>query len=208
MAVLDFSILSSLSVIFVFLAVFITGWGVSMMIDPFKLGDDRKKIYSLLAFALAFIIILSRPVLAIISFSIPWFTVLLMIGFFMLFFSKMLSPDLDVSELAGKPNVYGFLIFFTGIILLFGMAGVFGQSLLEKQPGVTAADQITGETQPTDQFVPVDEFVPQEKQGVSAVVAPQGDLGSNIVLTLFHPNVLGMLFMLILATITILLIGR
>lgn len=216
--VLDFSVLSSLSIVFVFVAIFVGAWGLLMMLNPFNFDEKKKNVYSVLAFALAFIFILSRPVVSVISFSIPWFAVLVIITFFMLFFTKMIDPGFDTAALPKEPVVYGFLIAFTVIIVLFGMAATFGQDLLEAQPGVSDADVIRGETRPTDTFVPVDEdpAVVAERQittggiPVNGAVTPtaSSNIGSNIILTLFHPKILGMLFMMVLATMTILLIGR
>lgn len=207
--VLDISILSNLSIIFVFVAIFTAGWGLLYLVNPFGFKDDnKKKVYSVLAFALAFIVILSPIVLGLIVFSIPWLTVILMAAFFLLFFAKIFDPGLPTQDLIGKPVVYGFLIFFTALVFLFGMGGIFGQALLETQPGVgEQVDQATGQTVPADSFVPVGEVRPAPS-GNGAPASGSQDFGSNLILTLFHPNILGMLFMLLLGTVTILLIGR
>ena len=210
--VLDFSILSNLSVIFIFIAVFIGGWGLLSMIDIFGFKDEgRKKIYAVLAFALAFLVILSRPVLGLVAFSIPWFSVILFVAFFMLFFAKMFDPGLDTASLIKDTRVYGFLIFFVGVVVLFALGGVFGQALLEQSTGVSDADRITGVTTPVDSFVPADEFVDQAPRSIEGSVTPpaaSNSFAANIVLTLFHPKILGMLFMMLLGTITILLLAR
>lgn len=181
------------------------------MIDPFKTGDKNKSIYALLAFALSFLVMLSPSFLAMFRFAIPWFSLLILVGFFMLFFFSMFSDNYDLGWLGKQPVVYGFVIFFVAIIIIFAFANAFGQDLLEAQPGVTDADRIQGDTRPVDEFVPAEDFDSLEtgRTGDTAVPTTQAnDLGSNIVLTLFHPKILGTLFMLLLATITILLIGR
>ncbi len=207
--VLDISILSNLSIIFAFIAIFTAGWGLLYLVNPFGFKDDnKKKVYSVLAFALAFIVILSPIALGLIIFSIPWLTVILMAAFFLLFFARIFNPNMETGKLIEKPVVYGFLIFFTAIVFLFGLGGIFGQDLLETQPGVSdQVDQATGQTVPADSFVPVGEIRPAPNGGGQGAPV-SNDFGSNLILTLFHPNILGMLFMLMLGTITILLIGR
>lgn len=212
--VLDFSILSSLSIIFIFIATFIASWGVTLAIDPFKLKDQGKKIYAILAFALSFIVILYKPVLSIIAFSIPWFAIVLMIGFFMIFFIQMFSTDLDLKYLVKHPSVWGFLIFFVVVIFLFALSNSIGQELLEQQVGPTDADLIQGNFGATDEFIPVEEYDNGGGPGavnsasVSAQPGNTGTVGNNIVLTLFHPKILGMLFMMLLGTITMLMIAK
>lgn len=218
-AVLDFGILTNFSVIFIFLAVFITSWGLLLKIDFFKLGGDGKRLYSVMAFAIAFLVILSPGVVELLAFTIPWFTILIFIAFFMLFFAMIFDANLDTGWLINQGSVYGFLITFVVIILLFGLAGVFGQDLLETQPGVGAgelsdADRIRGESVPADEFIPADQVSESELQGqvgvsnVGGRAPAERDIGSEIILTLFHPSILGMLFVLVLATVTMLLIAR
>jgi hypothetical protein len=217
--VLDFTILSSLSIIFVFIAVFIGAWALMMMVNPFSFKDDaKKKTYSVMAFALAFLVIMSPPVLSIIVFSVPWFALLLIVAFFLLFFAKVVGPKGVPDDLSKQSVVYGFMIFFTVVIILFGLANSFGQVLLEEQPGYGAdADRIRGDVRPVDTFSPTDEaempgtFDPDSPPPVNqrpAGAIAQDDIASNIVLTLFHPRILGMLFMMLLATITMLLIAK
>ncbi len=206
--VLDFSILGSLSVVFVFLAVFIGAWGLLSTTDMLGL-KDKKSVYAVLALAIAFLVVLSQNVLNLVAFTMPWFAVLTFVGFFMLFFAKMFNPNLNGAELIRKSEVHGFLIFFTAIIVIFGLANSFGQQLLEKQPGVTTADQISGNTMPTNTFVPVNQSSATNASNTASTTAPStGNIGSNIVLTIFNPKILGMLFMMLLGTVTILLIAR
>jgi hypothetical protein len=215
--VLDFGILTNFSFIFIFLAVFLAGWGLLLKIDFFKLGNEGRKLYSVMAFALSFIVILSPGVVELLAFMIPWLTIVLFIAFFMLFFAMVFNPDLDTAWLIGQGPVYGFLITFVVIILLFGLSGVFGQDLLEAQPGVggvSDADLIRGEALPADEFVPVGDAPTSPLEGQVGASnagghAPQErDIGSEIILTLFHPSILGMFFVLLLATVTMLLIAR
>ncbi len=204
--VLDISILNNLSIVFVFVAVFTAGWGLLYFVNPFGFKDDnKKKVYSVLAFALTFIVILSPTVLGLIVFSIPWLTMVLMVAFFLLFFAKMFDTGLATDKLIRMPVVYGFLIFFVAVIVLFGLGGTFGQTLLETQPGV--ADQVdaaNGQTTPTDTFIPAGEVRPAPSQPLTQ----ESDFGTNLILTLFHPNILGMLFLMVLGTVTILLLAR
>lgn len=213
--VLDFSILTNFSVVFIFLTVFLAGWGMFLKTDFFNLGEKGKRIYSVMAFALAFLVVLSPTVVEIFAFAIPWLTVLLFLAFFMLFFVLMFNPDFDTGWLIEQGTTYGFLITFVVIIMLFAFANSFGQDLLETQPGVGEdIDRIQGESLPADSFVAEEDVQPGEletQNGVSNAGsgAPvQRDIGSNIVLTLFHPKVLGMFFVMVLATVTMLLIAR
>lgn len=203
--VLDISILSNLSVIFIFIAIFVMGWGLLYFINPFQFKDEnKKKVYSVLSFAISFLVILSPGVLGLMVFAIPWLTVILLAAFFLLFFARMFNPELSGENLIKMPVVYGFMIFFAALIFLFGLGGIFGQSLLETQPGVDNG----GFTTPEDTFVPVDQTGGGTLSPGNTGAPASNDFGANIILTLFHPNILGMLFMMLLGTVTILLIAR
>lgn len=213
--VLDFGILTNFSGVFIFLLIFLGVWALFIKIDFFNMGEAGRRIYSIMAFAIAFLVILSPGAVELFAFAIPWFAILLFIAFFMLFFSMMFNPDLDTGWLINQGVVYGFLITFVVIIMLFAFAAVFGQTLLETQPGVEngGTSEFSSDGLPADSFVPEDEVPPSELEGqvgVSNAASGSTDrnIGEEIILTLFHPNILGMLFVLVLAAVTMLLIAK
>lgn len=179
--VLDISILNSFTIVVVFLLVFVGGWGVLMYADPFK--EKGKNFYGLIAFFIAVLTVVSKGVMDIILFSTPWLVFLVLIGFFFIFFAKMFFVSESSLRDAMTGPVKGWLIFFVAIIMLFGFAFTYGQSLLSST-------------------------VPTQETTVSSTDTGSGSFGGNLLSTLFHPKILGVLFMFMLGTLAILMLGK
>lgn len=189
---LDYGVLGQLAGVFIWLLIFIVTYGLFSMIDPFKLKGG-KGLYGLLAAVIAFMLVISNAFVAFFSFTLPWFAILIFVIFFLIFFGKVADPDGDLPD--GGPGPYIF-IGLVVIIILFGLGNVFGDTVREaQQPSSSQADMSAS---PTDTFIPADQVPTQEAQSQPSTVAS----------TLFHPNVLGMLFILLVATAAVFTITR
>jgi hypothetical protein len=177
---------------------FVGGWGMLMLVDPFK--EKGRSFYGILSFLLAVMVVLSRKAVSVILVATPWLMLLILIAFFFLFFAKMLGgPGVQIP--IGEGKVYGWLIFFVAVIILFAIGNSFGQDLLNAQ---------VPEQPATISPVPVI----AENGTVIGTATPQfdtvasNDFGKNLTLTLFHPKILGILFLFLLGTLTILLLNQ
>lgn len=188
-AVLDISILNSFTIVFIFLLVFIGVWGVMTWVDPFK--GKGSSIYGLIAFLLAVLVALSRNVVSFILTATPWVLVLGLVAFFFIFFAKMFGVG-DASIASAFGGHIGWFIFFIALIILFSLGAAFG-------PGLLSASVPTS--------TPTDANATGGIDGTTGSTA-SGDFGTNLVFTLFHPKIIGVLFLCILGTLTILLVAK
>lgn len=214
MATIDISLLGLASPIIVFLLFFIGGWGVLQMVNPFK--DVGKSLYGLLALLIALALSLSPVMVGIIMSATPWLVFLVMIGFFMIFFAMMFGVKQDTITNAFKGPGQAWMIVLVLIIILFSVGGALGPGLLSAQtPGqgsgntggnsdVPAAEPVFDEN---GNIVPAGQGSAGGSGGPTSPTATD-DFGTNLIFTLFHPKVLGVLFLFILASLTIVFLGK
>ncbi len=176
--VLDTSLLALLapvfSMIFVFLVVYVVLQGSRMM-------GDNKGIHALIALSVAFFVGITPQVARLIIFMAPWFVV--MIVFIMFLFMIGLfagfTQDNMLESFGGRSGGFWWIVFFSGLIIVFAFSNVFGQQLLEGSGGEAAP-----------------------------VNATQSQFAKNVGSTLFHPKVLGLLLILLIASFTVRLMAE
>jgi hypothetical protein len=208
--VIDISILNSVTIIIVFMLIFVGGWGMLSWVDPFK--DKGKSFYGLLAFLLAVLVVLSRKTVSVILVATPWLILLLLIAFFFIFFAKVFGTSDSTITWAFNNKALGWVIFFVALILVFAIGNSFGQDLLASsvpgQPVPTTLPE--GSVVNADGSVILPDgsiVVPDETGAVPGGSVATGNFGTNLVATLFHPKILGVLFLFLLGTLTILLLN-
>lgn len=184
---LDISILGNFIGIFTFLLVFVIVYG---MLELFKIfGDGHKGLHAIIALAVAFIVIFSKGVVAVIQTFTPWFTILILVIFFILFAVRMFgATDKDIhNELTSGTTITTWIIIFTVVILLFSLGAGFGQESLTQGGG--------GKVTQTNTTI--------NATGDSGSTAT-GNFNQNLYNTLFHPKVLGLILIMLLAVIAML----
>lgn len=176
-AVLDLGLLQVVDFIFPFLLV----WAfVFALLQKTEVVGKAMGVNTLIATVAAFTVLLSRTVIDLINFMIPWFAIaiiffVLMILLFMIMGYKEITAYQD-------PGIRWVLI-AVGILIVFAAFGkVMGQSLLEQA------------AQP--------EQVAESEGGVATESFQQ-----NIFLTIFHPKVLGLLVIFAIAVFTVALMS-
>jgi len=138
-------------------------------------------INAIIATAVSFTVLLSRTVIDLINFAIPWFAIAI-IFFVLMILMFMLMGAKEPLDAYKDPRVYWVLI-AVGIIIAFAAFGkVMGQSLLEQA------------AQP-------------EKALEAGEGAATGSFQQNIYLTLFNPKVLGLLIVFAIAVFTVALLS-
>lgn len=181
---LDTGLLEIFSAIFMFLLVYSVLWGVLTFRKPF---GENNGIYALISLAISFFVLLSAPVQQYIAFVAPWFLVL-MIVFFLIITSFSLFAEVNWMDVLKNDTAKTWIMIFIGLILVLGLAFSFGQSALESGGTVPTQNPETQEVRP----------VAQNQQGTTT-----GSFEANLVNTLFHPKVLGLMLIFLLSTFII-----
>ena len=188
---LDIGILENFSIIFVFILVFIVLYGLLEYTKP--MGGDRRGLHAWIALALALIVIVIKPALFMINFMTPWFVVLFIFIFFGLLAARMFgASEKDSASLIHNRGARTFIIAVSAIILIVGISFTFGQGMLEKGAGVDG---------------PVDngdvDIVGGEQESTQT-----NDFSQNVVNTIFHPKVLGLVLILLIGMFALLFLTR
>lgn len=209
-SILDSGIASIFTSIFIFMLVYAVTYGVLTWRKMF--GEKGRPMSMIVAFVVAIISAIAEPVKNFITFIAPWYVALFMGIFFILFIVTMfgVSPDKDFPKIIADPRVYSWIMIFAVIIFIMGLGLTFGPSLTPGGQPSTAEQalqdpnmNIIGNAQPG-------QLAPPPLQGGS----PTGgagqpgstattDFATNVVNTIFHPKVLGLIVTFLIASVTV-----
>ncbi|MBU0536746.1 MAG: hypothetical protein KKE20_07295 [Nanoarchaeota archaeon] len=185
--VLDSGLLEHFTIIFSLIFVIAIVYGIFSMGRVF---GDNKGLHALIALVVGLLVIMVPDITGIISVMIPWFTLLFIFILFLIVTYKIFgATDSDVMSVLKVDNVVIWVIIIIAIVIVIGsFSTVYGQKMLEKTTGESAGTS----------------------GGTSS--ATTGDTGtasyeSNVSATFFHPKVLGMIFILLVAVFTIALLA-
>ena len=172
--VLDLSLLKSFDIIFPVLLVFAI---VFAILQKTKALGESLQINAIVAVAIAFMVLLSDTLVKVLNFMIPWFTVIIIFFILvLLIFQVFGASETDIRGALGDKTLQWTLI-GVGIVLLVASLGtVLGQSFTD------AAFDESGNVTITDDG------------GVA-----QKDFMGSARATLFHPKVLGMVIIFLIA---------
>ncbi|MGV8141105.1 MAG: hypothetical protein ACP5NW_01535 [Candidatus Woesearchaeota archaeon] len=181
---LDVSIVKSFSSIFTFILVFVIVYG---LLEMFKaLGDKKQSLHALIAVILGFMVALSPGVTVVLQTFTPWFTMLILVIFFILFAVKLfgVSNEQITGAFNKKSSILTWILILTAVIILFSLGSGFGQKTLEEGQynGTTVSVSSGNETAPTD----------------------TGSFSQNLYNTLYHPKVLGLILVMLIVVFTML----
>ncbi len=182
MAVLDVALLEHFVIIFPFLLIWVIVFGI---LSATKSFGDNKGIHAIIGLALAFLFILSKDAVAALNFASPWFVLLFMfIIFTIMAFKAFGASDSDVIGVL-RNKEFKYIATWIGIIsvviMIAALSNVHGQRLLEE-----------GEVGEDGKVV---------STGEGSVAS--GDFEENVWNTIFHPKVLGLILILLIASFTI-----
>ena len=180
MAVFDIALLGQFSIIFPFLLAWVIVFGVLSYTKSF---GDNKGIHSIIALCLAFLFVLSKDAVQVINFASPWFVLFFIFIIFVIMAFKVFgATDSDIIGVMKNPEfryISTIIAILSIIIIIASFSNVMGQRTLEE--GTEAETLETSDS------------------GSTAT----GDFSSNVMNTIFHPQVLGLLVILIIASLTI-----
>ncbi|MBW2965672.1 hypothetical protein KY342_01050 [Candidatus Woesearchaeota archaeon] len=181
--VLDIGLLEYFSIIFPAILIFLL---VFALLQKIKIIGDNKAINALVAIALAFIVLLSQNILSIINFAAPWFVIVFVFLILLLTVFKLMgASDENIASVIRTDKVVQWtFIAISLIIVIAAFSNVYGQKLLP----YTLEENIT-----------------IEEGEVSTATA---SFQQNVINIFFHPKVLGLLFLFLVALFTIALITK
>ena len=140
---LDVGIMENFGVVFIVLLVFLVIFGLLEYIKAF--GEEKRGLHSIIALMIAFLFIISKAATNMVAIMVPWFIVLAVFIFFVLFLVRIFGVgEADMVKLIKDPNVHPWIIAFSALILIFALGSTLGQTLLEKGEGITPTQPIEG----------------------------------------------------------------
>lgn len=178
---IDIGFLEYFSPIFVFVLVFVV---VYAMFQFTKFMGENKVLHSLIAFFVAVIFLFSTAASDVVLFVAPWFTVFFIFLIFLIMAYKLFgATDDQIKTVISKWHAGQYMVAAIGIIImLFGLGSGLGQNLL----GYTQEDAAAGEV-----------------TGLGEDSTATASYKQNLVATIFNTRVLGMILILIIASLTI-----
>ena len=133
-SMLDLGLFESFSAIFPFILVFAI---VYSLLQKYQVISDNHSINAIIGFIAGFLVMLSQKVLMVIQFVTPWFVLLFFFGIMMLITLKLFGTtdeDIRKAMLGGATgtdkSIPYWIIFLSSLILVVGIAAVYGESLL------------------------------------------------------------------------------
>lgn len=221
-SILDTGLVGVFSSIFTFLLVYAVTWGMLTWAKPF--GDKNTGVYAIIGFSVALLCAVVQPITYFIGFIAPWYIAFALVLFFILFLVSMfgLSPQKDFPKIIGDSRVYIWIIIISIIIFMAGLAFTFGQTALEGTTGTTSTSTSGGNMAvigasgasyypPGTTVVNANSGTGSGTIGTDVPLGMAGQPGStatpnfqtNMINTLLHPKVLGMLIILVIASISV-----
>lgn len=182
---LDLGLLEYFSVIFPALLIFAIVFAILTLT---KVLGENKLIIALVSLALGFMALLSEDVVAIINYMSPWFVlVLVFVILLILIYRTLGATEKDVGDFIRTDKPVKWIIFAVGaVIFLVALGTVLGERI-----GPYLGDQ-------PDANVTTEDI----QSGVAT-----GSWSQNVGATLFHPKILGVLLIVLIAAFTIAILG-
>lgn len=214
-SILDAGLVSIFSGIFVFLLVFALSWAA---LTKLKMFGDAKNAYAIIAFTFAFLMAIAPPARNFVLFIAPWYVALAIVLFFMLFIVGLfgLSAEKDFPKIIKETRVWIWIVIISIVIFLAGLAFSFGQTALEAGTGVQGPVQVVqadgtlgpiqnpGTPYQDPYIVATGPFNPNSgmQPGQPGATATN-DFAKNLINTILHPKVLGLMITFFIAAIAV-----
>ncbi len=179
--VLDLGFLKVFDVVFAFVLL----WSIVFAIlQKTKAVSEQMGINAVIAAAVGFLAVLSRKLVEVLVFAVPWFAVAIIFLVLIILIFQIFGVT-DVSGAVKDKTVQWSLIGVGLLIIGASFANVFGQSLLQDVAGAQAAPA-------------------EGAGGTGTTVSYQ----QNLFATIFHPKVLGAIVLFIVAIFAVVLLSQ
>jgi len=206
-SILDIGLIDFFTPVFVFLLVFAGMYALLLKTKIFGDGKNIAGIDAIIAFVVALIVTLSKPIVNFLIFVLPWFFILILVLVILIFIGKIFGKtDKDVQwafSYRTKSPAITWILIFSAVIIVIGFMNLGGQELLDQNP-----EYVEGSEGSNTAVVPADGVtdsneLPQMGEELNTAT---GKYDKNVLATLIHPKVLGMIVLLLVGLISILLI--
>ncbi len=214
---LDATVLGYFKPVATFLLVWVIAYGALQTVSPF--GDDTQGLNALVAFAVAILTILTAPALSFLQYVLPWMAVVAIAFFFLAFTFMALGADMEWIQENILAGSMGWVIFIGVVLALFGLGHALGGGNQQTSPQQTSPpiqqnlsqeelEQRYEQRQGEPGQAPSDR-PPRQQQTQGSEPLPQeldeegNSFAARIIYVFTHPQVLGLLFLLLLAALTI-----
>ena len=182
---LEIGVLNYFSIIFPALLVFVI---IFAILEKTKILGESKSVHAIAAIVAAFLVMLSKDIIAIINFGAPWFVlVFVFLTLLLLIYRFMGASEADIAKVIRTDKPIQWTIFIVAIVIvLASISNIYGQRLLEQAEA---------------EGLSVEEF--KEKEAAEGRTF-SGELYS----TIFNPKILGLIFIFLVAVFTIALLSK
>ncbi len=189
---LDIGLLNYVQVLFPFILVWVVVYSILQWREV--LGKNQS-LHAIIALVLAIMTALSKPVVALIQYMAPWFAMLLIFSLFIILFLKFFGvSDSAIKDAFEKSDDARFLTYWIIVISVIVFAGAVGKVFFAGESVYVGGQTGT-----------VLQSVASGNASYLGVATASGE--ANFAATLFHPKVLGMLFIMVVAAFTIKLLS-
>ena len=183
---LEIGLLRYFSIIFPALLVFAL---VYILLEKTQMVGENKTINAIIGIVLAFLVMLSEDVIALINFMAPWFVLFFLFIVLLLVVYKIFgASDENLKNFITTDRPVQWAIFAIGIVIVVaGFSQVYGQRLLSETVENVSEENLTS---------------------VQAVSTATSSFRSNVTRIFFNPKVIGLLFVFLVAVFAISLLTR
>jgi hypothetical protein len=181
-SLLDISLLQYFSNVFVILFIFAASYAILTFKNPF---GANKGVNALIAATIALIFIFSQDAIAVVRNSVPWFVVIMVLLMFVVMVTAAFGSEIPATI---GSNMGTYILVISVIILVINLAHQLGQQV--------------GPYLPDNRTVEPGAPIPPGQSDVGT-----GDFATNFGATLFHPKVLALMLVMIVALFAVLWIG-
>ena len=212
----DLTVMQHFSGVFVFFFVFILTYAFLQFTKIFDKTEGAKGVYAFLALVVAFITSLSNSFFDVITSMVPWFIVLIVFVFLIMFVSKMFTGgeegDMFKDLLMKNKTVIWTLVAIFAVIALVSIIPSVNNNDVPSTPETTTtqsgATVVTTDANGTSTVVVHRDDVYSGRQEQPETPQRKNTLGDDIVQTIIHPQMLGVLLLLIIAGFSVLLLTQ
>lgn len=215
----DLTIMQHFSGVFVFFLVFIVVYALLQLTNLFKNTEGSKGICAMISLVIAFIASLSEGVFTAITTMTPWFAALIIFIFLVMFVIKIFTgPDEEFfsNMIKNKPGVYITLIIIFAVILIGSVVPAVnteeGSTDTKKDNNSATTGTTTiikGDSDNETVVYQRSELTGSTEQKTNTSQSDSPDtLGDQVLQTILHPQILGVLLLFFIAGFAVLLLSR
>lgn len=186
---LDIGLLGHFSIIFPFLLVFIVTYA---LLHKYKFVSEEKGVNALIAFAVACLTLFSKAATTLIFLVSPWFVIIFLFILFVLLAFRFMGTKADVIEDVMSKDfgpIHWVMIVVVALIALSAIGAIFGPGLLGEEGAQTVTTTST--------------IGPENVALTANQTATAGQFQANVKNVLFHPKILGIAALLLIAVFAI-----